>query len=141
MRVDPDKVSLAADRPATQVNAHDFGRFAALRRGASANDPATLREVARPPHGHRHRREEVRVERDDKIRSIECELQVQGGAEREHGAGLRVLPIEREVTEHPRLRVPAADAVELRRDRGRTIGRQHEPQLATREALEDGAEP
>ena len=28
-------------------NAHDFRQFAALRRGADANDPATLREVAR----------------------------------------------------------------------------------------------
>ena len=29
------------------VNANDFKQFAALRRGAQANDPATLREVAK----------------------------------------------------------------------------------------------
>jgi len=34
-------------RPDSKVNAHDFKQFAALRRNASANDPATLREVAR----------------------------------------------------------------------------------------------
>lgn len=32
---------------ASTPNAHDFRQFAALRRGADANDPATLREVAR----------------------------------------------------------------------------------------------
>jgi len=31
----------------TQANANDFAQFAALRRGASAHDPNTLREVAR----------------------------------------------------------------------------------------------
>ena len=31
----------------TQANAHDFTQFAALRRGAGAHDPNTLREVAR----------------------------------------------------------------------------------------------
>jgi peptidoglycan hydrolase FlgJ len=40
--------SLAARERATQApNATDFRQFAALRRGADANDPATLREVAR----------------------------------------------------------------------------------------------
>jgi flagellar protein FlgJ len=34
-------------RPDSKVNAHDFTQFAALRRNAGANDPATLREVAR----------------------------------------------------------------------------------------------
>src|SRR6187402_3008717 len=29
------------------VNANDFRQFAALRRGAQANDPATMREVAK----------------------------------------------------------------------------------------------
>lgn len=47
MRIDADMTALVADKPARPVNAHDFGQFAALRRGASANDPATLREVAR----------------------------------------------------------------------------------------------
>ena len=35
------------ERVAQAPNAHDFRQFAALRRGADARDPATLREVAR----------------------------------------------------------------------------------------------
>jgi flagellar protein FlgJ len=45
LRIDPNIANLVAARPAQQVNAHDFKQFAALRRGA--DDPATLREVAR----------------------------------------------------------------------------------------------
>jgi peptidoglycan hydrolase FlgJ len=37
----------ARDRATQAPNATDFRQFAALRRGADANDPATLREVAR----------------------------------------------------------------------------------------------
>jgi flagellar protein FlgJ len=47
MKIDPNIASLVADKPAPQVNAHDFKQFAALRRNAGANDPSTLREVAR----------------------------------------------------------------------------------------------
>jgi peptidoglycan hydrolase FlgJ len=47
LRIDPNVANLVGDKPAGQVNAHDFTQFAALRRGADANDPATLREVAR----------------------------------------------------------------------------------------------
>ncbi len=52
MKVDPTTApqvnSLAArERSAQAPNATDFRQFAALRRGADANDPATLREVAR----------------------------------------------------------------------------------------------
>jgi flagellar protein FlgJ len=47
MKIDPNIAALVADKPAQPVNAHDFKQFAALRRNAGANDPATLREVAR----------------------------------------------------------------------------------------------
>jgi flagellar protein FlgJ len=47
MKIDPNIASMVAEKPAQQVNAHDFKQFAALRRNAGANDPATLREVAR----------------------------------------------------------------------------------------------
>jgi peptidoglycan hydrolase FlgJ len=57
MKIDPTSVSPPAtqDRGAVQgarerasaPNANDFRQFAALRRGAEANDPKTLREVAR----------------------------------------------------------------------------------------------
>lgn len=47
LRVDPNVANLLGEKPAQQVNAHDFAQFAALRRGADASDPATLREVAR----------------------------------------------------------------------------------------------
>ena len=44
----PPLNALAARERATQApNANDFRQFAALRRGADANDPDTLREVAR----------------------------------------------------------------------------------------------
>src|SRR5678816_1689712 len=38
---------LARDRVGSAPDANDFRQFAALRRGAEANDPKTLREVAR----------------------------------------------------------------------------------------------
>jgi flagellar protein FlgJ len=45
LKIDP---SLTQPRePVTQANANDFAQFAALRRGANAHDPNTLREVAR----------------------------------------------------------------------------------------------
>ncbi len=49
LKVDPSVVNdlAARERPAQAPNATDFRQFAALRRGADANDPATLREVAR----------------------------------------------------------------------------------------------
>src|SRR5688572_9922186 len=52
MKVDPTTASqvnslAARERSAQAPNATDFRQFAALRRGADANDPATLREVAR----------------------------------------------------------------------------------------------
>jgi flagellar protein FlgJ len=48
LKIDTPSV-LNASQPAVKPapNAHDFRQFAALRRGADANDPATLREVAR----------------------------------------------------------------------------------------------
>jgi flagellar protein FlgJ len=46
LRIDNPAHPSATDKPA-QVDAHDFKQFAALRRNAGANDPATLREVAR----------------------------------------------------------------------------------------------
>src|SRR6187397_3139709 len=46
LRIDPNNIPEA--RAATpRVDANDFKQFAALRRGAQANDPATLREVAK----------------------------------------------------------------------------------------------
>jgi len=46
LRIDPN--NLPAARPdAQRVDANDFRQFAALRRGAQANDPAALREAAR----------------------------------------------------------------------------------------------
>ena len=52
MKVDPTTASQVnslapRERQAQAPNATDFRQFAALRRGADANDPATLREVAR----------------------------------------------------------------------------------------------
>ena len=41
-------------RGAPRVDANDFRQFAALRRGAEANDPATLREVASQFESHVH---------------------------------------------------------------------------------------
>jgi peptidoglycan hydrolase FlgJ len=46
-RVDPSLVNTPPRDNTAQVDAHDFKQFAALRRGAGANDPGTLREVAR----------------------------------------------------------------------------------------------
>jgi peptidoglycan hydrolase FlgJ len=46
LRIDSNPVPVA-DQATQPVHAHDFKQFAALRRGADANDPATLREVAR----------------------------------------------------------------------------------------------
>ena len=48
LKIDTPSVLNAPQAPVKSVpNAHDFRQFAALRRGADANDPATLREVAR----------------------------------------------------------------------------------------------
>jgi flagellar protein FlgJ len=48
LKIDPNTAGAASPPQVTQApNAHDFRQFAALRRGADANDPATLREVAR----------------------------------------------------------------------------------------------
>jgi flagellar protein FlgJ len=55
LRIDPNNIPdarLGARAPAssgdgTRVDANDFKQFAALRRGAVANDPATLREAAK----------------------------------------------------------------------------------------------
>jgi flagellar protein FlgJ len=47
LKIDPALVSTPPREPVTQANAHDFAQFAALRRGAGAQDPNTLREVAR----------------------------------------------------------------------------------------------
>jgi flagellar protein FlgJ len=48
LKVDPSVNPLAArERSGQAPNATDFHQFAALRRGAGANDPAALREVAR----------------------------------------------------------------------------------------------
>jgi flagellar protein FlgJ len=47
LKIDPALVSTPPREPVTQANAHDFTQFAALRRGAGAHDPNTLREVAR----------------------------------------------------------------------------------------------
>ena len=48
LKVDPSVNPLVSRDRATQApNANDFRQFAALRRGADANDPNTLREVAR----------------------------------------------------------------------------------------------
>jgi flagellar protein FlgJ len=45
-RIDPNNMPAArTDTP--RVDANDFKQFAALRRGAAANDPATLREAAK----------------------------------------------------------------------------------------------
>ena len=46
LRIDTQLI-FADARTAPRVDANDFKQFAALRRGAEANDPATLREVAR----------------------------------------------------------------------------------------------
>lgn len=51
LRVDPSVASLVGNKPATDTSATtsatDFSQFAALRRGANANDPEALRQVAR----------------------------------------------------------------------------------------------
>ena len=48
LKIEPNAANAAPRSQVTQApNAHDFRQFAALRRGADANDPATLREVAR----------------------------------------------------------------------------------------------
>jgi len=51
LRIDPNHMPAArTDYPSKEggrVDANDFRQFAALRRGAQANDPATLREAAR----------------------------------------------------------------------------------------------
>ena len=47
MRLDPNVPTAPAREQAAPVNAHDFKQFAALRRGAQAEDPAVLREAAR----------------------------------------------------------------------------------------------
>jgi flagellar protein FlgJ len=48
LKIDTSSVLNASRSPVTSVpNAHDFRQFAALRRGAEANDPAALRAVAR----------------------------------------------------------------------------------------------
>jgi flagellar protein FlgJ len=48
VRIDPNLNTAAArEQSAAPVNAHDFKQFAALRRGAQANDPSVLREAAR----------------------------------------------------------------------------------------------
>jgi peptidoglycan hydrolase FlgJ len=52
LKIDPAAIPAAhsvakGGQVAPTPNAHDFRQFAALRRGADANDPATLREVAR----------------------------------------------------------------------------------------------
>ncbi len=47
LKVDPPVNPLAARDRSTAPSATDFRQFAALRRGAEANDPNTLREVAR----------------------------------------------------------------------------------------------
>ena len=46
LKIDPS-LNPAAPRERAAPSATDFRQFAALRRGAEANDPATLREVAR----------------------------------------------------------------------------------------------
>ena len=45
LRIDPDNMPARSEAP--RVDANDFRQFAALRRGAGENDPATLRTVAR----------------------------------------------------------------------------------------------
>src|SRR5262245_11886109 len=48
MKIDPSLNVQTTREPASKpASATDFRQFAALRRGAEANDPATLREVAR----------------------------------------------------------------------------------------------
>jgi flagellar protein FlgJ len=47
LKIDPALVSTQPREQVTQANANDFRQFAALRRGANAHDPNTLREVAR----------------------------------------------------------------------------------------------
>jgi flagellar protein FlgJ len=47
LKVDPSVNPLAARERSNAPSATDFRQFAALRRGAEANDPNTLREVAR----------------------------------------------------------------------------------------------
>ena len=46
LRIDPNNIP-SARATAPRVDANDFKQFAALRRGAAADDPATLRAVAR----------------------------------------------------------------------------------------------
>jgi flagellar protein FlgJ len=50
LRIDPNNIPdtrIGARADAPRVDANDFRQFAALRRGAEANDPATLRTVAK----------------------------------------------------------------------------------------------
>jgi flagellar protein FlgJ len=52
LRIDPNNLPAtalagASSKEAPRVDANDFKQFAALRRGAAANDPATLREAAK----------------------------------------------------------------------------------------------
>jgi flagellar protein FlgJ len=47
LKIDPALVPAQPREQVTQANANDFAQFAALRRGANAHDPNTLREVAR----------------------------------------------------------------------------------------------
>jgi flagellar protein FlgJ len=47
LRITPDNIAGAARTDAPRVDANDFKQFAALRRGAAADDPATLRAVAK----------------------------------------------------------------------------------------------
>ncbi len=47
VRLDPGLMTPATSTSQPRVNANDFQQFAALRRGARADDPAALREVAR----------------------------------------------------------------------------------------------
>jgi len=47
LKVDPSFNPLATRERSSAPSATDFRQFAALRRGAEANDPNTLREVAR----------------------------------------------------------------------------------------------
>jgi flagellar protein FlgJ len=51
LRIDPNNIpdtrGVAARAEGPRVDANDFKQFAALRRGAEANDPATLRAVAK----------------------------------------------------------------------------------------------
>ena len=48
LKIDPTAIPQGAAKSASQApSATDFRQFTALRRGAEANDPKTLREVAR----------------------------------------------------------------------------------------------